>query len=133
MGSLIICLCLNNRIYSDSNSSCTKMHLNVDVRMYGSVGPQCLSMRSPNFSQCLTSVYKAWSYLGARAISLPFDSQRIITVNVVFGNSGRLHLAVSPARSSKSVATHLWPRLTFSLASRFSLAHVFNHISTYCW
>src|SRR5882757_546466 len=132
MGSLIIWPCLYIPIYSSSNSSCSKVHLNIDLRMYGSFGPPFLSMKSTNSSQCLTSVYEAWSCFGARTISLPFDTQLIITVNVVFGNSGRLLLAFLAGCSPKSVAGHLLPRLPFFLASRISLAHFFKNISTHC-
>jgi len=132
MGSLIICLCVNIPIYFSSNSSCSKVHLNIDVRMYGSFRPLFLSMKSTNSSQCLTSVYKAWSCLGARTISLPFDTQWIITVNVVFGISGRLLLTILPTRSPKSVAGRLLPRHPFFLAFRISLAHLFKIISTHC-
>jgi len=38
MGSLIICWCLYISIYSSSNLSCSKVHLNIDVRMYSSWG-----------------------------------------------------------------------------------------------
>jgi len=101
--------------------------------MYGSFGPPCLSMKSINPFQCLSSVYEACSCLGARTISLPFDTQWIILVNVVFGNSGRLLLPFVPARSPKSVASRLLPRLLCFFASRILLAHSFKHISTHCW
>jgi len=74
----------------------------MEVRIYGHFGPPFLLMKSTNSSPCLTSVYKAWSYLGARIISVPFDAQWIITVNDVFGNSGRLLLAFLPLRSPTS-------------------------------
>jgi len=93
MGSIIIRLCVYNPIYSLSNSSCSNVHLKINVRMYGSVGPPFLSLKSISPSQCLTSVYEAWSCLGARTISLPFNTQQITPMNVVFGNSGRLLLA----------------------------------------
>jgi len=89
MGSLIICPCVYHAIYYSSNSSSSKVHLNNDVRMDGSIGLLFLSMKSTNSSQCLTSVYKAWSCIGARTKSMPFNTQQIITVNVLFGNSGR--------------------------------------------
>jgi len=132
VGSLIICLCLYIPIYSSSNSSCSKMNLNIDLRMYGSFGPPFWSMKSPNSSQCLTSVYEAWSCLGARTISFPFDTQQIITVNVVFGTSGRLLLTCVPTRSPKSVAGRLLRCLPFFLASRILHTHFFKNISTCC-
>jgi len=93
MGSLIICPCVYNPIHSSANFSCSKVHFNINGRMYGSFGRPFLSMKSTSSSQCLTSVYEVWTGLGARIISLPFDTQRITTVNIVFGNLGRLLLA----------------------------------------
>jgi len=90
MGFIIICPCVYIPIYSSSNLSCSKVPLNIDVIMYGSFGPPFLSMKSISSSQCLTSVYEAWSCLGARTISLPFDTQLMTTMNVVFGNLGRV-------------------------------------------
>jgi len=132
MGSIIIYPCVYNPIYSSSNSSCSKVHLNIDVIMYGSFGPPFLSMKSISSSQCLTSVYEAWSCLGARTISLPFDTQLITTMNVVVGYWGRLLLAILLACLPKSVTGCLLHLLPFFLASRISLAHLFKNISTHC-
>jgi hypothetical protein len=74
IGSLIICSCLYIPIYSSSNTSCSMVHLNIDLRLYGSLWPPFLSMKSTNSTQCLSSVYTAWSCLGASTISLPFDT-----------------------------------------------------------
>jgi len=63
---------------------------------------------------------------------LPFGTRRITIMKVVFGNTGRLPLAVLPACSAKSVAGRLLPRLPFFLASQTSLAHFFKNISTHC-
>jgi len=90
MRLLIICPCLYIPIVSSPNLSCSKVFLNIAVRLYGSFRPPFWSMKSTNSSQCLTSVYKAWSCLGARTISFPFNTHSIITVDIVFGNSGRL-------------------------------------------
>jgi len=57
---------------------------------------------------------------------LPFGTRRITSMKVEFGNSGTLALAFLPARSPKSVASHLLPRLPFFLTSRTSLAHFFR-------
>ena len=136
MGSLIICPCVYNPIYSSSYSSYSSystVHLNIDVNMYGSFGPPCLSMKSTNSSHCVISVYEAWSCLGAETTSLPFDTQQIITVNVLFGNSVRVLVAFSPTCSPKSVAGCLWPGLPFILASQMLLAQWFKNISTHCW
>jgi len=100
--------------------------------MYGFLGPPFLSIKSISSSQCLTSVYKAWSCLGARTISFPFDTQLITTLNVVFGNSGRLLLGFLLAHSPKSVAGRLLPHLPFFLASRILLAHFIKIFSTHC-
>jgi len=101
MGWLIICLCAYNPICTSSNSSCSKVYLKMDARLYGSFGPPFFLMKTTNSSLCLTSEYEAWSCLGARTKSLPFDTHWIITVNVVFGNSGRLPLAFLPMGSPK--------------------------------
>ena len=119
-------------IYSLSNLSCSKVHLNIDVRMYDSFRPAFLSMKSINFSQCLPAVYEAWSYLGARTISLQFNTQRIKTMNIVFGNYGRLFLAMLLGCSPKSVASGLLLCLHFVLESRISLAHFFETIPPHC-
>jgi len=132
MQSLIICPSVYIPIYSSSNSSCSKVHLNINLRKYGSFGPPFLLIKSTNCSQCLTSVNEACRCLGARTISLPLDTQLIITINIVFGNSGRLLLAFCPARCPKSVAGRLLPRLLFFLASEILLAHFFKNISTRC-
>ena len=131
-GSIIICLCVYNPIYSSSNLSYSKVHLNIDVIMYGSFGPPFLSMKSISSAQCLASVYEAWSCLGARTIFLPFDTQRITTMNIEFSKSGRLLLAMLLGRSPKSVAGRVLPRLPFFLASWISLAHIFKNISSHC-
>jgi len=132
MGSLIICPCVYNLIYSSSNSFYSKVYLNIDVRMYGFFGPLFLSMKSTNSFQCLTSVYETWSSLGARTKSVPFDTQQMITVNVEFGNSWRLLFVFFPMRTSKSVTGRLLPYLAFFIASQISLAHFFKNIWTYC-
>jgi len=132
MGSSIIAPFVYNPIYSLSNWSCSKVHLNSDVRIYGSSGPPVVSMKSISSSQCLTSVYEAWIWFGDRMISLPFDTWQITTMNVVFANSGRLHLAILLKRSPKSVAVRLLPRLPLLLAPRISLADFFKNISTHC-
>jgi len=132
MGSLIISLCLYIPIYSYCNLSCSKVYLNIDLGMYGSFGPPFLSTKSTNSSQCLTSVYEASSCFRARTISLPFDTQWIITVNIVFGNSGRLLLTILHTASPKSVAGCILPRLRCFLASRILLAQFFKNISTHC-
>ena len=113
MGSIIICPFIYNPIYSSFNSFCSKVHLHIDVIMYSSFGPPFLLMKSISSFLSLTSVYEAWSCLGARTISLPFNTQRITTMNVVFGNSGRLLLTFLLARWPKSVAGHLLPCLPF--------------------
>jgi len=131
MWSVIICSFVYNPIYFSSNSACSKVHLNFDVRMYGSVRHPSLLMKSISSSQCLTSLYAAWSWFGDKTISLPFDIRQITTMNVVFGNSGRLLLAVLLARSPKSIAGRLLPHFPFFLTFRISLAHFFKIISTH--
>jgi len=96
-GSFIIWPSVYNPIYSSSNSSCLKLHLYIAVRQNGSFGLQFCLMNSISSSQCLTAVYKAWSCMLDVWSLLPFGSRRITTMKVVFGNSGRLPLAVMPA------------------------------------
>jgi len=124
-GVIDFCPCVYHPIYFFSNWSCSKVHLNIDVGMNSSFGPQFLLMKSTNSSQSLTSVYEAWICLRARTKSLPFDTQWIIIVNVVFGNFGRLLLAHLPVLYPKFVACCLLFRLTLFLASRILLAHYF--------
>jgi len=73
MGSIIFSHFEFNPIYSSSNSSCTKVHLKIDVRMYGSFGPAFSSMKLFTFSRCLTLKYEACSWYGDRTIVLPFN------------------------------------------------------------
>jgi hypothetical protein len=105
--------------------------MNIGVIMYGSFRPPLLLTKSINSSQWLTFVYKACSWLGARSISLLFDTQLIRTMNVVFGHLRRLLLAIWLGCSPKSVGGHMLPRLHFFLASRIPLVHLFKNISTH--
>jgi hypothetical protein len=89
-------------------------------------------MKSISSSQCLRSGYEAWSCILDVWSFLPFNTQWITTMKVVFGDSGRLPLAVLPAHSPKSVAGSTLPPLPFFLASRILLAHFFKNTSTYC-
>jgi len=59
MGSLIIWSCINNSMYSASNSSCSTVHLNSHLRLNASFGARFLLMKSTNSSHCLTYVYQA--------------------------------------------------------------------------
>jgi len=132
MGSFTIWTCVYNPIHSSSHSSCSKVHLNIMFRMYGSFGPPFLWMKSTSSSQCVTSVCQASSSLGARTISLPFDTEQITTMNIVFGNSGSLLLAFLLTWSPKSIVVHWLPCLPYLLASQISLAHFFKNISNLC-
>jgi len=105
MGLLIICPHVYDPIYSSSNSACSKVHWNIDDSMYTSFGLGILSMKSTCSSQRPISIYEAWSCLEVRTKSLPFDTQQITTMNVVFGNSWRSLLAFLPMRSTKSVTS----------------------------
>jgi hypothetical protein len=102
------------------------------VRPYGSFGLPFCSMKSFSSSQCLTSVYKAWSCMLDFWSLLLFGTQRITTMTIVFGNSGRIPLAVLPARLPKSVTGHLLQGLSFFPASRTSLEHVLSNIFSHC-
>jgi len=129
--SFIICPSAYNPIHSSSKSSCVKLHSNNAVRQYGSFGPQFFSMKSISSSQCFTSVYEAWSCMLDVGSLLQFGTWQITTRKVVFGNTGTLPLAVLRARSPKSVASRLLPRLPLFLASRTLLAQFFGNISTH--
>ena len=87
-------------------------------------------MKSIRSSQCLSSVYEVWSCLGARTISLPFDTQRITIIDVEGSNSGRLLLTILLLRLPKSDAGRMLPCLPFFLTTRISHKHFFNRIST---
>jgi len=131
-GSFIIWPSAYNPIYSLSNASCIKLHLYIAVRQYGTFGPQFCSMNSVSFSQCLTSVYEAWScFLDVWSLIL-FATQRIPTVTVVFANSRMLPLAFLPVRSPRSVTGRILLHLPFFLASWTLLAHRLKIISTHC-
>jgi len=131
-GTFIICLVAYNPIYSWSNSSGVKLHLCTGVRWYGPFGLQFLSIKSISSSQYLISVYEAWSYMLDVWSLVPFGTQQITTMKVVFGNSETLPLPFFPGCSPKSVASRLLPRLPFFLTSRISLAHFDNTIATHC-
>jgi len=130
IGSIILCPVLHYPIYTSSNLAHSRVHLNINVIMYGYFGPPFLFMKSINSFQCLTSVYKAWSCLGARIISSQFNTKRITIMNVVFRKSGRLILTILLIHSPKSVAGNLLPQLSFYFASQTFLAHIFKNIST---
>jgi len=132
MGSLSIAPCLYNLRYSWSNSSNFMVNFNICGRIYSSVGHLVLAMKSISISQCLTQVYEAGSGLGDITISLPLNTQLITTNNNIFCSSGRILLACLPAPSVKSVICRVLPIPTFFLASRISLAHFFNNMSTHC-
>jgi hypothetical protein len=121
-----------NPIFSSSNSSYSKVYLNIDVIIYRSFRQPFLLMKSISLLQCLKSVYEAWSCLGARTIFLRFDTQQITIMNVVYGNSGRLLLIILLVCLPKSVADRLLPHLLFFLTSQISLARFFKNISIHC-
>jgi len=131
MELFITCIFVYGPIYFSSNSCCSMVHVNIDVSMYGSFRPPLLLMISVSTSQCLPSVYEAWSYLGATTRSLPFDPQQITTMNILFGNSGMILLALLLVCSPKSVAGRLFPCLPFFLALRILIAHFFKAIWTH--
>jgi len=100
--------------------------------MSGSFGPPFLRMTSISISQCPTSVYETSGCLGTTTISLPFNTQRITAMNVVFGNAGCWLLAVLLVHSPNSVASRLLPHLPLFVAPWISLKHFFKTISTHC-
>lgn len=118
MGKMIICLHVDNPIYTSSNICYPKVCLNIDNYMYDSFRHQFLLMNSNGSSQCLTMVYKTWCWLGDQMISWPFNSQQIPSMNLVVRNLGWIPLAILPTHSPKSIACLLWPQLPLFLASR---------------
>lgn len=100
--------------------------------MYGTLGSPVLLMKSISPSQCFTSVHMAWRCLGAGTMCLPFVTRPITTMNLVFGNSGRLLPAGLLASYHTSIAGYLLPCHSFSLIFWISLAHYFKNISTQC-
>jgi len=66
----ISCLYLNTPISSVSNSSCSKVYLNVTNWQCGSCNPPSVWKTSMSSSQCPTSVYQVWSWLGNLRSSL---------------------------------------------------------------
>jgi len=104
MGSLTICPCVYHPTYSSSNSSCSKVHLNMEIRMYGpSFGPQLLSMKSTSSSQYLTSVYEAWSFWGLEPYpyhSTPSESPSWTLYLATWG--GYISQLCSPSRPKTS-------------------------------
>jgi len=132
IGSLIIGPSVYNPVYSSSNSSYCKVHMNFYHRMYGSFRCQFWLIISISFSQCLTLVYEAWSWFEDRIVWLPYDIRRITTVNVAFGNSGWSLSTVLLLHSPKSIAGCLLPIIMFFLASQIAHAQWFDNISTHC-
>jgi len=132
MGSIIIFLFVYNPIYSSSNSTCSKVHLNINVRMYVAFRPLFLSMKSISCSQCVTSVHEVWSDFGARTISLPFEKEQITTMNNVIGNRRRLLLAILLEHSPKSLPGRMLPRHPLTLASLILIANFYKLIATQC-
>jgi hypothetical protein len=132
VGSIIICPFVYNPIYSSSNWSFSKVHLNLNVTVYGSFMRPFMLMKSISYSWCLTLGYVAWSWFVDSTISWPFDTWQITTMNVLFGLSGRLLLAMLLARSPKSVSGPLLPLVGFFLASQISHAHFCRNGFTNC-
>jgi len=128
----MICPGVYNPIYSSSNSFWFRLYLYITVRRYSSFGLQSCSMKANRSSQCLTSLYEAWSSLLNVWPLLPFGTQRITMMKVVFGNSGRLTLSFFPTCSPKFVASRSLRHLPFFLASRTSLVHFFKNLCTQC-
>jgi len=130
MQSLIICPCLYNSLYWSSTMSCSRVHWIIYVRMCGCFGPQFLSMKSLRTFKCITSVYDAGSCLEDSMKLFPFDTKRITTMKVVSDTVGKIHIAVFPMCSPKSIAHRLLPCLALFHASSISHAHFFPNIST---
>jgi len=89
-------------------------------------------MKSISSSQWLTSGYEASSFMLDVRSLLPLRTRQITTMNVLFGNWGRLPVAFLPMSSPKSIDSRLLPRLPILIASETSLARFFKNISTHC-
>jgi len=132
MGSIMICPSEYNHICCVCNSSCFKVHLDIDDRIYGSFGSPIFLIQSINTSHRPTLVYEIWNCFGDRTVSLPLDTQQITTLNHVFANLERLFLTGFCTLSHKSEAGCLSPSLSFFLPTRNLLSYFFNTISTHC-
>ena len=89
-------------------------------------------MKSISSSQCLISVYEAWSCLGDITISLPFNTQQITITNFVFGYSGWLLLMFWCKNFPKSVTGCFSPHGFIFLDSRISYTLFFKIIPIHC-
>ena len=67
--------------------------MNIAVRQYCSFGQQLFFIKTISSSQCLTTLYEAWSQILDLWSLLSFGTRQITTMIVVFGNSGMLPLA----------------------------------------
>ena len=131
MGSIHNCQCVYSQMYSSSNWSRSKVHVNSDVSMHCFFGPPFLLIKSISSSRCPTVVYSRWSCFQDSMISLAFDTNRITTMHIVYDNSRQLPQAWMAVSPPKSVASHLLPCHSFILASRNALKHCFRNITTH--
>lgn len=98
-------------------------------RLYDSLWPPSYSMKSNAFCLFLSAVCSIWYCLEHIGFSLPFNTQRIISMTIGFGNYTRLLSALYPVFSSKTIAISLTLPRCFILSSWPSVAHFFKHIS----
>jgi hypothetical protein len=68
MQSFINCPCVYNHIYSMSNLSCSMVYLNIDNRMYDTLGPLFLLIESKSSFLNLTLVFKYLEWFGAYSV-----------------------------------------------------------------
>jgi len=109
MESFMSSPCVYNPIYSLSNSSCSKIHMNINVQHDCSFWPLFFWVKSVGSSQRLTLWYKAWICMGD--VPSPFSAQQITMMKVELNNSARLLLAFMHTHFHKSVSVWLWTRL----------------------
>jgi hypothetical protein len=76
------------------------VYFNIAIWLFGSFGLQLLSKKSISFSQLLTSVYEAWSYLLNVLTLSPFDTWWTISVKVICAKSVWLLVAFCPCTLS---------------------------------
>jgi len=132
MGSFLACAGVNNLIQSSSDVSCSKMHINMDLTIFRTFEHLLLSMKSICSSQCLTSGYKAWNWLGGIILSFPFVTQQITTMHIVIGILGRLLLGCVTAHSPTSTISLFLLRLLFLLNFQILLVHFLKKILIHC-
>jgi len=116
-----------------SSMSCSKVHWNIVVWMYGTFGPQFLSMKSIHSSQFLSSGYNAWSYIGDARLSLLCGTRWMANITTMDGNSRTIFSTLLPMLSPKPSTCHWLSHLWWLLNSQSLISMYFKSISIQCW